>query len=233
MVRTLIVAAATTLHELQPDERASLSQAELDRATRLKAERRRREFLCGRALLRALLQRHTGRSAGSHQLETDDRGKPFCIDGPAVSIAHSGNLVLCALASGSDIGVDVEIPDHERNIEGIAERFFAEDEAAWLATQPGDRFYMLWVLKEAWLKAEGHGIPGGLDRLRCFVAPPTIDVRLAGGAAPVLSLFALDDALVGLATPAGGHDTVVIERWDPFACRFDANSGARLIATTA
>ena len=234
MVRGPIIVAVTALHELQPAGLASLSPAEVDRAGQLKAERRRREFLCGRALLRALLQYQFGNPADSYQLETDSNGKPVCVDGPAVSIAHSGDFVVCAASAHGEIGVDIEVPQSPRNIDGIAENYFAADEVSWLATQPEDRFYMLWVLKEAWLKAKGTGITGGLDTLRCCVEPPTIEARSADGATPCLMLFTLDDAdaFIGLAGLAEARGCVAIARWDPLTSQFDADSDVRLIAET-
>jgi 4'-phosphopantetheinyl transferase len=229
-----IIVAYASLHELPPVALACLSQSEIERAKKFKAPQRRLQSVCARALLRAVLERYTGNPAASHELTTDSKGKPVCVGGPAVSIAHSGDLVICAVTDTGEIGIDIEVPGRQRNTKGIADRFFARDEAAWLATQPDGRFHMLWVLKEAWLKATGLGLAGGLDSLRCFVTPPDIEAHVtdADSRLEALSLYTIDDALVGLATTIAAHKTVIIDHWDARVGRFDDNGGAQLIAST-
>ena len=160
-----VLVAYTMLRELTPAELALIPPAELRRVTEIAARRRQQEHLWGRALLRNTLERWTGEAAVSHRLTTTEQGKPTCIDGPAVSITHSGNLVACAVTGSGDIGIDLEVPRRSRRTTDIARSYFSSEEASWLATQPADRFHMLWVLKEACLKAIGLGL-GGLDRFR-------------------------------------------------------------------
>jgi 4'-phosphopantetheinyl transferase len=228
-----IIVAYSALHELPPAASDSLSRAEVERAEAFKSPQRRQEYLCARALLRSTLERCTGDPASSHELTVTEKGKPVCVDGPAVSIAHSGKLVVCAATDLGDIGIDIEAPGRRRNVKEIASNYFAEDEAAWLATQPEDRFYMLWVLKEAWLKATGVGIAGGLSALHCIVTPPGITAHVASGSLAALSLYAVEDALVSLATTTAAHRDVIIARWDPLSSRFDENHEFRLVAATS
>lgn len=233
MTRRSIVVAFTSLQELPATEVAKLSRSELACAGNFKSSGRREEYICGRAMLRTVLQQLTGEPASSHEITTGDEGKPVCIRGPAISIAHSGDVVVCAATDQSQIGVDVEVPCHRRDVIGIANRYFAADEAEWLSTQPADRFYMLWVLKEAWLKAKGTGIAGGLDRLRCIVTPPRIEARVSDDAVPELSVYAIEGALVGVATTTALQGGLAIDRWDPASGRIEKNKSAQLIATTA
>lgn len=232
MTQGSIIVAYAVLQELPPATSACLTPSELERADQFKATHRRQQFRCGRALLRSILERYTGKPAASHILAADDSGKPVCVNGPAISIAHSGDKLVCATTNDGEIGVDIEAPGRRRDIHGIADNYFSEEEAAWLATQPDDRFYMLWVLKEAWLKATGSGLAGGLDSLRCFVTPPDIEARIADGELKALSLYAIESALVGLATTTVPHAAVIVDHWDPLTNRFDSNGGVRLIATT-
>ncbi len=233
MADSPISVAFSKVQDLPETAKSGLSAAERERADGFKAAQRRDQYLCARALLRALLQHYTGNPANSHELGSDDKGKPICAGGPAISIAHSGAIVMCAAAPQGEIGIDIEIPNLRHNIDGIAARYFAAEESAWLATQPEDRFFMLWVLKEAWLKAEGTGIAGGLDRLRCVVTPPAIDAHVSSGISPLLSLYALDDALIGIATQSAAHEDLAIELWDPQSGLFDSDCGALLVAATA
>ena len=65
------------------------------------------------------------------------------------------------------IGVDVERLG--RAPLAVAERYFSATEAAQLRELPADaqprRFLRLWTLKEAYLKAIGTGLAGGLARM--------------------------------------------------------------------
>ena len=232
MTKPAIVVAYTHSRELAENELANISHEELLRAGQFKADHRRQQFLCGRALLRHTLQLFCGESASSFEIVVDARGKPGCMDGPELSIAHTGDLLVCAVTQLGRIGIDIEIPRGRQNVTAIAKRYFSADEAAWLATQAPDRFYMLWVLKEAWLKAKGSGIAGGLDRLSCFVSPPVIDARISGDATPTLSLHALDNTLVGVATDSLAPTKAAIYHWDFATGQFEDDNKVRLIAAT-
>ena len=148
--------------------------------------------------MRLGLQRFTGRPAKSQPLRTGPTGKPECVGGPAVSVSHSGHLVACAIAPTGQIGVDIELPLRRRRTDEIASQYFSPRESDWLRGQPCDRFYMLWVLKEAYLKATGLGFAGGLDALECRVDPPNIASRAAdAGAEPALALYGVGAAFLG------------------------------------
>jgi phosphopantetheine--protein transferase-like protein len=189
---------------------AALVTAE-DRLRMMPAMRARRssEYLAGRALLRHGLARHTGRPAASFRIETSSDGKPRCVDGPALSVSHSGDVLVCALADSGPLGVDVETRT-PRELAAVAERFFTKAEARWLAAEPEQRFRMLWVLKEAYLKALGAGLAGGLSSLECRIEPPTVVARTANGAAlPQLALLQGLGCSVGVASLAATRLEVV------------------------
>lgn len=83
--------------------------------------------------------------------------------------SHSRELALVALARGIEPGVDVErIQEQKRTLE-LAHRFFAPTEALVLTACPESEreaaFLRLWCAKEAVLKALGHGITFGLERV--------------------------------------------------------------------
>jgi 4'-phosphopantetheinyl transferase len=169
------------------------------RVTATMHARRSAEYLAGRALLRHALACHTGRSAASFRIETSPDGKPFCARGPALSVSHSGDILVCAVAESGAIGVDVET-GAPRAVAAVAQRYFTADEARWVAADPVPRFRRLWVLKEAYLKALGVGLAGGLSSLECRIEPPTVVARTAEGlAAPQLALLQGNDCSVGVA----------------------------------
>ena len=185
--------------------------------------RRRTEYLAGRALLRHALGACTGRDGASFRIEVAAYGKPECVAGPAISVSHSGDVVVCAVADRAigDLGIDVET-GHPREVDEIAERFFTPTEARWVAAEPEARFPMLWVLKEAYLKALGSGLAGGLSSLECQIEPPAVVARTADGAAvPQLVLLAgQGGCYVGIAALGGSS------RVEPIVRRFAVGDGA-------
>lgn len=125
----------------------------------------------GRAPLLALLARYTG--AEQTALVSGAHGRPRLAQGPAgldFNWSHSGEVAVVALARGIVPGVDVEWVRPRPRAMDLARRFFHPQEAAALQALPaGEReraFLELWTAKEAVLKATGHGISFGLQRLR-------------------------------------------------------------------
>jgi len=203
-----VTGAAWAVHVYYADRRALADEAvaalvtadDRKRVTATMHARRSAEYLAGRALLRHTLACHTGRSPASFRIETSANGKPRCADGPAVSVSHSGDLLVCALADFGAVGVDVETGT-PRALVTVAERYFTADEARWVAADPVPRFRMLWVLKEAYLKALGVGLAGGLRALQCRVEPPSVVARTAhGNATPQLALLQGNGCCIGVAS---------------------------------
>ena len=122
----------------------------------------------------------------------DEHGKPHPV-GPArgweISVSHSGEWVVLALAEGVPVGVDVERVAAARDLEGLAAYTLSEAEhEVWSVLPESGRtgaFFGYWARKEALLKATGLGLAGGLRRVT--VSPPHTGARLlewAGGGAP-------------------------------------------------
>ena len=122
----------------------------------------------------------------------------------------------CAITGSGDIGIDLELPDKRRRTTDIARGYFSGEEARWLRTQPADRFYMMWVLKEAYLKLIGHGL-SSLNRLCCTVLPPRIEAKIGNDSIGGLCLYALGEAFLALASRRTSLQEVRFERWDPTA----------------
>jgi 4'-phosphopantetheinyl transferase len=193
---------------------------------------RRAQYLAGRALLRFALQQRTG-AVETQRLRAAPGGKLECIGGPAISLAHDEHFVACAVSDHATVGVDVQSSFARRSTRAIAEQFFCESEAEWLRGGEPERFYRLWVLKEAYLKAMGVGLAGGLDVLECRVDPPLIQARLTRAGAPTsLALLECPGAYFGVAALCPSRLDVRVERWQPGAMRSDAFDVPELIAAT-
>ena len=142
------------------------------------------------AQARAWLAERLHSPAAQLPLPRDERGRPqLHVSHPAhdCNWSHSGEGLLVALAQGVRVGVDIECERPRPRALALARRYFTTQEAAWLeATAEAARhraFLRLWCAKEAVLKAHGHGLAFGLDRLR-FEPRDT-----------ALCLVACDDAL--------------------------------------
>jgi len=211
---------------------AFVTAADRERAAAMHP-RRRAEYLAGRALLRYALEQFTGRSAPSHELRATPEGKLECVAGPAISLSHSGDIVACAVTSAAAVGIDIETRIARTSSAVLAARHYTPSEADWVAADPERRFQMLWVLKEAYLKALGVGLSGGLTSLECRIEPPSIEARVAAGApAPQLALYRARSSYLGVAWQDGSRRAVTIARWVPTAAD-DALGAFDLIAATA
>lgn len=99
-----------------------------------------------------------------------DNGKPSLPDSHCVSIAHSGNVVLCAYSSTGKVGVDVE---HLKNMSSLHyEDYLTPNEITAVNTEqsPKNAFGRMWVRKEAILKADGIGLLHPLNELEVTLA---------------------------------------------------------------
>ena len=218
---------------LPEDFAAQLVTAEdRQRAQEAMAPRRVGEYLAGRALLRHALECFTQRAGASWRIVADVDGKPECVGGPAISLSHSGTSLVCAVAASGDIGIDVETRGPRTAVAGIAERYFTPAEAAWVAADAERRFRMLWVLKEAYLKALGTGLAGGLATLECRIEPPLIVARTGSGSVPRLTLWSGRGCHVGLAATAAAPATIEVRRWS-LGTEPDAVGPLELLAATA
>ncbi len=161
------------------EARSDLAREECDEAEAIHLQPRRDDFVRQRAVLRRLLSGYTGRSPKGLRFTRSATGKPSLIERrPPLefNLSHSGAHTLIGVSGGRSIGVDVQIVRRGVRCLDLARRFFSPTERTYvesLSPQKVERaFFDLWTLKEAWLKATGAGISGGLDR---FSIDPTPD----------------------------------------------------------
>ena len=167
--------------DLSPDgEREARAHALLDDEEKRRwrgfaAERPRRQFALCRAALRLNLAERLGCSNGGLSFGYREHGKPFArVKGTPASIgfnvSHSGKHGLIAFANHSHVGVDVEERAARRDLDGIGKMVYGSAERQSLSAVEGarkvHRFYRLWSLKEALIKALGTGFtlnPSGFE----------------------------------------------------------------------
>ncbi len=120
-----------------------------------------------------MLSRDSTRAPGDWQFDKTPAGKPFlrgadAACGASFSLSHTRGMVACAVTRDADVGVDVEGTDRDVRAGDISARFFASSETAALARLAPElrtrRFFDLWTLKEALIKATGLGLAHSMDR---------------------------------------------------------------------
>ncbi len=147
-----------------------------ERVERMQFEAGRHQQLVTRAMAREVLSHYQPDvRAADWRFERGEHGRPSVVGyqpdrarTPDFNLAHTDGLVVMAVGRVARLGVDVERLDQRVNL-AVARRYFSAAEVAALDALPAEqrtrRIQRLWTLKEAYLKALGTGIVGGLGRM--------------------------------------------------------------------
>ncbi|MDY8107636.1 4'-phosphopantetheinyl transferase superfamily protein [Fulvimarina sp. 2208YS6-2-32] len=173
-----------------------LDAGEADRHDRFRVQGARQEFLVGRALLRTRLS-----AACPNVAPSDWRFSPNAYGRPSIdwramggdgrasaepsdlffNLSHTRGLVALAIGPRQEIGIDVEAISRGAPGQDVARRYFTTGEADWIEGDADEgarteRFFALWTLKEAYIKARGMGLSLPLDGFffDCSKSPPPI-----------------------------------------------------------
>jgi 4'-phosphopantetheinyl transferase len=171
-----------------------LAADELERTTRFYFAEDQRRFIIGRGLLRIILGRYLNSPPERLSFCYGQYGKPALAsqgnqDMLKFNVSHSGGLVLYAIASGREVGIDLERVRAGFEYERMAERFFSPKEFAEFSALPAnmkpEAFFNGWTRKEAYIKARGQGLALPLH---------SFDVSLAPGQTSLLTISEGDKA---------------------------------------
>ena len=163
--------AARWRNRLSPEEQA--------RASRFKFERDQNRYIVAHAALRAILARYSSDEPANLKFVDGPGGKPklaspWSASGLEFNLSHSHERALVAVASGAEIGVDIEFVRADFEFHEVASHFFTKRETAALRELPEalqrHAFYQCWTSKEAFLKAKGTGLSGKLDEVEITLA---------------------------------------------------------------
>jgi 4'-phosphopantetheinyl transferase len=166
---------------------AGLSDDERVRHARFRFESDRDIYLVAHALVRRMLARIAGAPPESFGFLAGEHGRPE-ISSPELArafrfnLSHTHGLVACAVTRAADIGVDVEYVDRKVEMMSVANHVFSPVEVEGLAALSGEaqreRFFELWTLKEAYIKAIGKGLSAPLRAITFDpVGPDPVSVR--------------------------------------------------------
>jgi len=149
-----------------------LQVAEQKRYRRLVFDHHRSQLLLGKWLTRTCLSEYVDRDPAAWEIQATAHGKPELVpkqlDRPlCFNLSHSGDWMVLAVSRHPQLGVDLENASRKRRVGKIAGRYFAPTEVSALLALPQaqqlERFYDLWTLKEAYIKARGLGLAIALD----------------------------------------------------------------------
>lgn len=167
------------------DQRTSLSNQELQqchdwlspeewhRAQRFVFTRDRERFIQAKVLQRAVLSRYYP-AIPPHQwvFDFNQHGKPHIANTTSealyFNLSHTDGMIALAVTRIGEIGIDVESVNRNNDLRSLADYCFTEIEQDYLYKDDEQeferRFFTLWTLKEAVVKAVGVGISLGLKR---------------------------------------------------------------------
>ena len=167
--------------------RELMTPAELAQAARFYFERDRRRYIVTRALVRTVLSRYSDVAPADWRFDKNEYGRPHIVNDSdaarslSFNITHTDGLIVLAVASDRVLGVDAENTQTRPVSTGLADSFFAPEEAAALrGVDPAHwqrRFFEYWTLKESYIKARGMGLSIPLDKFS-FQFPADDDVEL-------------------------------------------------------
>jgi phosphopantetheine--protein transferase-like protein len=152
--------------------RRVLNADEMIRAERFKDPILGQQWAYFRFALRQILSRYLFYKPHQIQFKFGSYGKPELISPRSTmyfSLSHASAQARLAITRIAPIGVDTEFLKPIVDMRDIAQRFYCIAEyERWMAYPESDkinRFYQLWTLKEAVIKAQGSGLSLPLD---CF-----------------------------------------------------------------
>ena len=141
-----------------------LSTDEKMRLARLLSPAKQELFLLAHGLLRTSLSRCEDVEPAGWRFKSGESGRPEIAAPKSAlrfNLSHTQGLAACVVTDRADVGIDVE-KITPRNYLKLTRRFFSPREQRDLCALPEPeqpaRFFELWTLKEAYLKARGLGL---------------------------------------------------------------------------
>ena len=160
-----------------------LADDERERAERFRVRDDFARFVVSRALLRTILGRYLDLEPRELRFSTTPNGKPVLAkpyeNALMFNLSRSRELVLYAIASDVEVGIDVEREGQDLEVDQLAECFFTPAEAASIRRLSGSEkstaFLTYWVCKEAYIKATGEGLSRPLNSFEVsFTGKPVL-----------------------------------------------------------
>ncbi|OKH13408.1 4'-phosphopantetheinyl transferase family protein [[Limnothrix rosea] IAM M-220] len=146
------------------------------RAKCFKFQELQHKFIVGRGCLRQILGFYLHQDPAKLNFFYNQYGKPK-LNKISFNFSHTKQYAFCGVVQKEAIaiGVDIEARERRNNVLALAKRFFHSDEYIYLEQIKAEKrqatFLQIWTAKEAYLKAKGVGLQGGLDRFKVQLEP--------------------------------------------------------------
>lgn len=198
--------------------RTLLDKPERDRMARLSPVADGRRFGVAHAALRLILATYGAGPPERLAFVANAFGKPSLAPrGRALSfsLSHAHGRALVAVAGGAEVGVDIERVGNMGDEAAVAALVFAPGELGQLQglarARYTQRFYQLWTLKEAYLKARGEGFSRSPTEVEIDLGDARPSVRDARGGPRAAQSWRLC-----VLRPGGGYiGALAVERTGP------------------
>jgi len=141
-----------------------LQQHEIEELEAFANDRRRREYVASRVLIKQLASEWST-PGDEFEILKDALGRPYGMhksDRYFVSIAHSRDTVFCGISPDAAIGVDAE-PVEREIPEQLKRRIVHPQETNELLSLDTIR---IWTIKEAFIKLEGQGLRLNMNQVQ-------------------------------------------------------------------
>jgi phosphopantetheinyl transferase len=156
-----------SVEEMYADLSPHLSETEFDDFSKIKNEKRKKEWLGVRLLLREIIGKYS-------QIFYDENGKPYVDEKFHVSVSHSNGLIAILVSENPELGVDVEMIS-ERILQ-TAHKFTDKTPSESSEKETLTRFFHLkWSAKETLYKIYSKGIPDYIKHLNVDI--PKIETQ--------------------------------------------------------
>lgn len=146
---------------------AVMSPGERERHAAITHPGVRDEHLRARLLVRTVLSRYADPAPAEWRFAPNAHGRPFVVEPPGArplhfNLSHTRGFIALTVARTEAAGCDVEYHPRRSDPLAVAHRYFAPAELAALRALPAERqrgrFFTLWTLKEAYIKARSLGL---------------------------------------------------------------------------
>lgn len=151
-----------------------LSTEEINRHNRFYFSEDRHRYLVSHAFVRRVLSKYLEKHPGDLKFHYTENGKPEILSNQydqivRFNLSHTIGLTVCIVTMNDDCGIDTEKIDNKTASIDVARLMFSESEFKFLEYLSGrtylEEFFTRWTLREAYVKALGHGIDYPTNKL--------------------------------------------------------------------
>lgn len=181
-----------------------LTDQQKEKLNQFKSKKRQKEWALSQFLRRFVFSQKLNLAMDELVFFEKKHHKPYLINQTDqaydFNISHSGDYLVMAVSEPYTIGLDIETISDKRSILAIAKSFYTKNENDFLNKMNKDQkayyFYLIWTLKEAFLKLDGTGIANGLKQCEFLIEEKKITPKKQAQNHFFLS-FTFDDLTLG------------------------------------